>query len=324
MTTQLTSEDHQKVRKLILEFEKGDDDTKQVYIRDGLDEIFAPHLMQWRLLPKQIGIHTENRDHDMMSPAGVWLRGGKINNSGFSPLARGKVWAFEDHPIKKHIEKHTLAVTSADKRFGSYQPGDVKVGPANWTHSNQFVCMVMDRTPCDYSGLPCRDGHIDSDAITQDPKNVRLAEYIAQGMNVFVFPHWVEEQYPAIPRIFQSACNQEQQVQEGVGLEFNYMSIILFYLFRILVFGVCISMNSFFSVLCFFDTFCMAVFVFGVCVCMCVFDTSFGWPSGFQHRASSFQHRCLSFRCVFFDIFFGWPSCHPDRLECRIGFFYLR
>ena len=50
MTTRLNSEDHQKVRKLILKFEKGDDDTKQVYIRDGLDEIFAPHLMQWRLL----------------------------------------------------------------------------------------------------------------------------------------------------------------------------------------------------------------------------------------------------------------------------------
>ena len=30
-----------------------------------------------------------------------------------------------------------------------------------------------------------------------------------------VFPYWIEELYPLIPRIFQSAANQEQQVQEG-------------------------------------------------------------------------------------------------------------
>ena len=62
-------------------------------------------------------------------------------------------------------------MTSADPRFGQYEIGSVKVGPANWTHSNQFVCMVMDRTPCDYPGLPCRDGRIDSDAILNDPRN---------------------------------------------------------------------------------------------------------------------------------------------------------
>ena len=34
-------------------------------------------------------------------------------------------------------------------------------------------------------------------------------------MTFTVFPYWVEEAYPQIPRIFQSAANQEQQVQEG-------------------------------------------------------------------------------------------------------------
>ena len=217
MATSLSSQDHAKVRALIVQFEKANNDTKQVYIRDQINDIFQEggHLLQWRLTPKQVGIHPANRDQAEMNAAGCWLRGGRIANSGFSPQARGKVWAFEDHPKRKHIERHTLAVTSADPRFGKFQPGDVKVGPANWTHSNQFVCMVMDRTPCDHPDLPCRDGHIDSDALTSDPKNARLAEYIAQGMMVTVFPYWVEEQYPSIPTIFQSACNQEQQVQQG-------------------------------------------------------------------------------------------------------------
>ena len=34
-------------------------------------------------------------------------------------------------------------------------------------------------------------------------------------MTYTVFPFWVEDTYPQIPRIFQSAANQEQQVQEG-------------------------------------------------------------------------------------------------------------
>ena len=30
-----------------------------------------------------------------------------------------------------------------------------------------------------------------------------------------VFPHWVEEAYPWMPDVFQTAANHEQQVQEG-------------------------------------------------------------------------------------------------------------
>ena len=215
MATQLSAADHETVRKLILDFEKGDDSSKQVYIRDALDEVFKPHYLMWRLLPKQIGIYPGNRDFDAMTAAGVWLRGGRVYSSGFSQLAIGTIWAFEDHPKRKHIEKHTLKVTRADPRFGQYEEGEVKVGPANWTHTNQWVCMVVDGTQCDYSGLPLRDGRIDSHEILTDPKHKRLLQYTKEGMVVTVFPHWVEEAYPSIPKIFQSACNQEQQVQEG-------------------------------------------------------------------------------------------------------------
>ena len=171
--------------------------------------------MRWRLMPKEIGTHPANRDGAAMTAFAAQLRGARILESGFSSQAIGKVWCVEDPPRSRHIEKHTLNVTSSDSAFGSYEAGTVRVGPLNWTHSNQFVAMVMDRTPCDYAALPLRDGKLDSDTILQDPKNKILKEYIDSGMVCTVFPYWIEESYPLIPRIFQSAANQEQQVQEG-------------------------------------------------------------------------------------------------------------
>ena len=171
METRLTDEQHAQVRSLTLEYSKGDEKTKQVYIRDQLDELLRPYVMRWRLMPKEIGIHPANRDGAAMTAFAAQLRGARILESGFSAQAIGKVWCVEDHPRSRHIEKHTLNVTSSDSAFGSYEAGTVRVGPLNWTHSNQFVAMVMDRAPCDYAALPLRDGKLDSDTILQDPKN---------------------------------------------------------------------------------------------------------------------------------------------------------
>ena len=128
----------------------------------------------------------------------------------------GKLYAIEDHPTNRHIALHTIAVTKADE-FGNFDLMAVRVGPGNWTHSNQFSYMVECRSKCSYPNIPCIDGHIDSDKILQDPKNIRLSEYIDGGMIWYVFPSWVEEAYEWMPKLFQSASNQEQQVQEGTG-----------------------------------------------------------------------------------------------------------
>ena len=94
--------EHQEMKLLRLEFEKGDEHSKQVYIRDELDDIFKPYLIEWRLRPMEVGIHPLNRDEDGMSPLGLWLRGGRILANGFSYKAIGKLWAFENHhPAKK-------------------------------------------------------------------------------------------------------------------------------------------------------------------------------------------------------------------------------
>ena len=94
-----------------LEFEKGNEQSKQVYIRDQLDSILAPVFFKMRLHPHEAGIHPFNRDEDAMTPSGVWTRGARVIASGFSFAAMGKLWAFEDHPIKKHISRHTVEVT---------------------------------------------------------------------------------------------------------------------------------------------------------------------------------------------------------------------
>ena len=94
--------------------------------------------------------------------------------------------------------------------------GTIKAGPLNWTHTNQFCRMVDHKRPCSLPGLPVdRDNRLDKAAIQSDPKQAKLFKYLAEGTMVNVLPYWVEEQYPAVVKIFSVAANQEQQVQEG-------------------------------------------------------------------------------------------------------------
>ena len=223
--SKLSPVDHQKVLQLGLDFRRGDDASKQVFIRDELAAIFDKWLLKMRLFCEEVGIHPGNRDTDVITAMGVWLRGSKIIASGFSKAAIGTLYAFEDHPTRQHIAKHTIGVTNTDE-FGTFDLATLKVGPANWTHSNQFVNMVKCGTKCSDPDIPCIDGRIDSDAILKDPRNVRLSDYIKEGMYYRVFPYWVEDAYDWLPELFQSASNQEQQVQEGTGFSNVYKSIV--------------------------------------------------------------------------------------------------
>ena len=149
----------------------------------------------------------------------------KILASGFSKVAIGILYAFEDHPKEQLIAKHIVAVANTDE-FGTFDATTVKVGPANWTHSNQFVNMVKCRSKCSDPDIPTIDGCIDSDLILKEPMNAGMAEYITDGMYFRVFPHWVESAYDWLPNCFQSAANQESQVQEGTGFSNVYKSVV--------------------------------------------------------------------------------------------------
>jgi hypothetical protein len=193
----------------------------KVAIRDDLADIFKPCILKWRLLPDQVGIHPANRDEDEICPSAVHLRGKRILASGFSYAAMGTLWAVEDNPSTAAIAHHTSRILQSAIEWAP--PGDpVKVGPLNWTHSNQFVRMVDHARPCSDADLPTIEGHIDKGAIQGDPKQAKLFQYATDGMVFNVLPYWVEEQYPSVVNIFQSACNQEQQVQEGRAHGYNH------------------------------------------------------------------------------------------------------
>ena len=198
MLSKLSPSAHQQMLKLGIDFRKGTDDSKQVFIRDEAARHLSKHMLEMRLHPREVGIRPGNRDEEVITPRGVWLRGGKIIASGFSFEAMGKLYAFEDHPINRHIAKHTVAVTMSDE-FGDFDLMEVRVGPGNWTHSNQFAFQVECRSKCSGPNIPCIEGHIDSDKILKDPMNIRLSEYINDGMIWWVFPYWVEEVYEWMP-----------------------------------------------------------------------------------------------------------------------------
>ena len=208
--------DHEKMLQIGIDFRKRSDDTKQVFLRDEALRCLSKVVRKMNLRAHQIGIHPGNRDTEKMTSRGVWLRGGKIIKSGFSFEAMGKLYAFEDHPTYRLIAKHTMDVTKSDE-FYDYDENEWIVGPTNWTHSNQFALMVGKRAKCSDPNVPTIDGHIDTDKILNDPMNIRLSEYLNDGVVALVFPFWVEVTYEWMPELFQSASNQEQQVQEGSG-----------------------------------------------------------------------------------------------------------
>jgi len=220
--SRLSHKDHTRVNELGLIYARGDESTKIVWVRDSLAILFKAELISMRLLPHEVGIHPVNRNTEKMTACGIWRRGRKVLAGGFSHPAIGTLWAFEDHPIKRRIAKHTVATTMGDE-FGNFEIELVKVGQANWTHCNQFVNQVVCRAVCSDPEIPCTDGRIDTEAIFKDPSNVLLKDYAKQGMYHTVFPSWVEEAYPWMPDLFQTACNQEQQVQEGE----SYMQALL-------------------------------------------------------------------------------------------------
>jgi hypothetical protein len=230
----LSEVDHRRVQSLTTQFHAGDESAKNVSIRDDLAEIFEPTMLSWRLLPDQVGIHFGNRDGDQMTADHCVLRGKKILASGFSYAATGTLWAMEDNPTTRKIARHTDAVLSRDNGFAPCT-SEVKVGPLNWTHSNQFVRMVEHCAQCNSPDIPVKDGRIDKLAIMADDKNKKMFSYIKEGMVFKVFPYWVEEQYPDVATIFQAACNQEQQVQEGLRfpiIDFHTKTHMYFFVLR--------------------------------------------------------------------------------------------
>ena len=207
---------HEKMLQIGIDFRKRSDNTKQVYLRDEALKCLLKVVRKVKVRAHQIGIHPGNRDTEKMTSSGVWIRGGKILQSGFSFAAMGQLYAFEDHPTHRYIAKHTMDVTEPEE-FGDFDENEWIVGPTNWSHSNQFALMVLKGAKCSDPNVPCIDGHIDSAKILNDPTNSRLSEYLNDGVTAMVFPYWVETTYDWMPELFQSASNQEQQVQEGSG-----------------------------------------------------------------------------------------------------------
>jgi hypothetical protein len=76
-STSLGAAEHRMVQELIQQYEAGDDNTKIVAIRDLLADAFKAHILTWRLLPDQIGIHPTNRDFIKLTAGGCQLRGKK-------------------------------------------------------------------------------------------------------------------------------------------------------------------------------------------------------------------------------------------------------
>ena len=94
-----------------------------------------------QMTTKTVGIHPSNRSGKAMKDSKMHKKGIKVHRVGFAKALcnTDRAIAFEDHPIKKLCEKHTLKCTSGSKMFGQYSPGTIRVGSVGCSHLNQWL-----------------------------------------------------------------------------------------------------------------------------------------------------------------------------------------
>ena len=90
----LAPSEHVKVMKLGIDFQAGNERSKNTSIRDELALIFKKYLINMRLEAHEVGVHPVNRNNDEITYVGVWDHGAKVVHSGFSFVAIGVPYAF--------------------------------------------------------------------------------------------------------------------------------------------------------------------------------------------------------------------------------------
>ena len=175
------------------------------------DEAYVAYV-----LPLHMGIHPKNRGGKRMSPLAMQKKGHKIYVVGFTPKLCGpdRAIAFEVDPASKHIEKHTLQITSASESFAQYRPGTLRGGSVGCGHLNQWLAAVGCGAKTDFKDL-CDPGksHIPPRLVTEGKDALKNA--VNFGLEWLMIRSGIEKDYPEVPSIIQRALNIEHHVGEG-------------------------------------------------------------------------------------------------------------
>ena len=214
MSTSLTKECWTELNAVVVRYEGDPADAVVVWCKDNIVEICIRHSQAYRQVfhCKSVGIHPKNRNTECFVLRRAITRGVKIVNLGWSDTTvQADAMAMEDHPIHKHIALNTVKCTENVRGAAKYKTDEVKIGPLGATHCNHFLAMVHDEVPCCEPGIS-EGGKVSQKLCCKDPGIKRAS---STGVEWLVFRHAVEEAFPIIPTIIQSALNAVAQMAEG-------------------------------------------------------------------------------------------------------------
>ena len=167
-----------------------------------------------KMLSNQVCPHFRNRDEQILSASGVPLRGERVLNTGFSrDTFERNAWAVEENPVSRHLAAKVVPFLAKDARFAVYQPSEIKAGSVGASHMNHVVESVRQERPC-LNAAVSEDGRW-SQALWFPQGNGEFGDVVTNGSWWYVIRWEVEDEFPQIPHIFQSALNSEQGVGEG-------------------------------------------------------------------------------------------------------------
>ncbi len=196
-------------------------DTKIVSMMDEMVPILmdANEAYEMDVPPERMGVHPSNRGGKLVVHTKVHSKGSKVVNVGFSPKLCGpdKAMAFEDNPLKPTIADTTIELTSSDERFADFDHSSIVGGSVGCSHLNQFLACVNCEVPTAEASL-CKHGEKRMSKAILTGKDKHLKHALEKGLKWTIVRFKIEEQYPRLPWIFQTALNVEHHIGEGACL----------------------------------------------------------------------------------------------------------
>ena len=188
---------------------------KLCQIVDQIKEICLAHKLAayGQYPPHKVGVHKDNRFGFGVISMEMQALGNDIVSMGWSDLETRHASAFEDDDAGT-IALFTAKLQASSPLFGKSDPRDIQIGSVACSHTNQFLCAVLDGADTEYASLG-EDGKISKSKLFEDEKMQAAAE---KGLTWFVFKKGVEKMHPKLPGLVQQRHNQPGQVARVVSI----------------------------------------------------------------------------------------------------------
>ena len=163
---------------------------------------------------RKVFAHAQNRDTEVLNCDRAHSRIHAVSDAGFSlPVALKDAVCFEDHPIRKTIGKCAERITSKSPKFAQYSAKEVTSGSVGSSHFNHALECAIQGVECAYPSISDDKGRMSRAKIEMMQPGFKTV--FDKGLKWRRVRWEVEEQYPALPLLFQAGLTAGGQVQVG-------------------------------------------------------------------------------------------------------------